>query len=58
MVGDFFKKEQNYGVRKPAKGNTKLTKRQINLIKLEANCNKLNSTQIKKKINLPVTSKH
>lgn len=33
---NFFKKGQNYGVRKPIKGNKKLTKRQINAIRPEA----------------------
>ena len=58
VVRNFFKKGQNNGVRKSTKGNTKLTRRQLNLIKQEATRNKLNSTQIRNKLNLPVTSKH
>lgn len=58
VIRNFLKKGLTYGVRKPTKGNTKLTKRQINMIKQEATRNKLNATQIKSKLELPVTSKH
>lgn len=53
-----LKKGQNYGVRKPLKGNTKFAKRQISLIKPEVTHNKLNSTQIKNNLNLLGTFKH
>lgn len=58
VVRNFLKKGQNYGVRKPTKGNSKLTKREKNKIKHEATRNKLNATQIKNKLGLSVTSKH
>ncbi|KAI8123499.1 Transposable element Tc3 transposase [Lucilia cuprina] len=58
VIRNFIKKGQKYGIRKPTKGNKKLTRRQFNLIKQEATRNKLNATQIKNKLSLPVTSKH
>lgn len=54
----FHKKGLKYGLRKPTKGNKKLTNSQLNIIKQETTRNKLNATQIKIKLNLPVTSKH
>jgi transposase len=58
VVRNYIAKGDNYGVKKATNGNKVLTNRQINRIRFEATKNKLNATQIKDKLLLPVTNKH
>lgn len=54
VIRNFYKKSQNYGIKKRTKGNSKLTARQKGQIRHEATKNRLNSSQIIAKLNLPV----
>lgn len=58
VVRNYLKLGVKYGQRKKTKGNTKLSRRQIGQIKIEATKNHLNSAQIVEKLALPVTKQH
>lgn len=58
VVSSYIAKGDKYGVKKRTKGNTKLKNRQINRIVQEAIKNRRNATDIREKLQLPVTSKH
>jgi hypothetical protein len=54
MVYNFLKLDEQYGKKEKTKGNTKLPKREMNVIVTEASKNKLSAAQIKAKLELPV----
>lgn len=57
-VSNYITKGSNYGLKKKTRGNSKLNQRQVNCIIQEAVKNRMNATEIRAKLNLPVTSKH
>lgn len=58
VIRNLIKKGINYGIKKKTKGNKKLTKKQIRAIKRLATKKKLNCSQVKVKLGLPVTRQH
>lgn len=58
VIRNYLKLGVKYGHRKKTKGNTKLSRRQVGQIKIEATKKRLNSAQIVEKLNLPVTKQH
>lgn len=58
VVSNYIAKGNNYGVKKKTKGTTKITRRQKNCILHEAIKNRMNASEIKDKLQLPITSKH
>jgi len=57
VIRNYFKKAKNYGIKKPTKGNQKISKRSIGQIKEEATKNKLSASHIVSKLNLTVTTR-
>jgi transposase len=55
VVANYLAKKENYGVKKPTKGNTKLTRRDRSRIFREVQTNKTTAPEIKAKLNLSVT---
>lgn len=58
VVSHFIRKGANYGQKQRTTGNQKLSQRQRNCIVQEARANRLNATEIREKLSLPVTSQH
>ncbi len=57
VVKNFLLKKENYGIKKPTKGNSKLTSQDKRQILWKARSKKLTSTQIKANLNVSVTSR-
>ena len=57
-VARFLRLRAKYGLKKPTKGNRKLTQRQINSLKCLATKKRLTCSQIKTELDLPVTKQH
>jgi transposase len=57
VVGNFLSKKENYGIKKPTKGNSKLNRRDKSRILRAVRAKKMNSTQIKNELSLTVTSR-
>ena len=55
VVTNYLAKKENYGIKKPTKGNSKLTRRDKSRIFREVRTNKMTSTKLKTKLNLDVT---
>lgn len=58
VISNFIKKGDGYGVKPATKGNQKLSNRDRNRILIEAKTNRLNATEIREKLQLPVTPQH
>lgn len=58
VIRNLLKKGVTYGIKKKTKGNSKLSGLLKGRIRTEAAKNRLNSTQIVQKLDLPVTNRH
>lgn len=58
VIINYVRKGAEYGVKRRTKGNQKLSSRDKNRILHEASKNRMNCTEIREKLHLPVTPKH